>query len=101
MSHVSRHSNAIGLRNDILGADFGLQALIQTLNESTDQTYEELLSHLRETLIPQYDQKAQISSTHPLVRHSYRLYYTVLISIRVVRVWMRSSQYNICRYSGL
>ncbi|KAJ2914105.1 hypothetical protein MD484_g6327, partial [Candolleomyces efflorescens] len=41
-------------------------ALIRTLKESTNQTYEELLSHLRDILIPKYDQKAQISSSHPL-----------------------------------
>ncbi|KAF6753451.1 metacaspase-1 [Ephemerocybe angulata] len=41
-------------------------ALIQTLTTNLHQTYDELLAHLRELLIPQYHQKAQISCSHPL-----------------------------------
>ncbi|TEB26689.1 hypothetical protein FA13DRAFT_1737120 [Coprinellus micaceus] len=41
-------------------------ALVRSLKNNPSQTYEELLAHLREILIPEYDQKAQISSTHPL-----------------------------------
>jgi len=32
------------------------------------QSYEELLKHLRDILIPRYDQKAQISASRPVVR---------------------------------
>ncbi|KAF5310257.1 hypothetical protein D9619_010178 [Psilocybe cf. subviscida] len=41
-------------------------ALIQSMKTNPDQTYAELLSHLREILIPKYNQKAQMSGTHPL-----------------------------------
>ncbi|KAJ3528873.1 hypothetical protein NMY22_g9239 [Coprinellus aureogranulatus] len=41
-------------------------ALVRSLKNNTNQTYEELLAHLREILIPEYNQKAQISCTHPL-----------------------------------
>lgn len=41
--------------------------LMHPVENNTNQTYEELLAHLREILIPEYDQKAQISCTHPLV----------------------------------
>ncbi|KAF9477283.1 hypothetical protein BDN70DRAFT_116374 [Pholiota conissans] len=42
-------------------------AFIQALERNRNQTYEELLQHLRATLIPKYHQKAQISGTHPVV----------------------------------
>ncbi|KAF9042934.1 peptidase C14, caspase domain-containing protein [Panaeolus papilionaceus] len=41
-------------------------ALITTLKDNPHQTYEQLLRHLRDILIPKYDQKAQISGTHPV-----------------------------------
>ncbi|KDR79563.1 hypothetical protein GALMADRAFT_243660 [Galerina marginata CBS 339.88] len=41
-------------------------ALIQSLQNNPHQTYEELLKHLRDILIPKYHQKAQLSGTHPV-----------------------------------
>ncbi|KAF8188987.1 peptidase C14 [Pholiota molesta] len=41
-------------------------AFIQALEQNRNQTYDELLQHLRATLIPKYHQKAQISGTHPV-----------------------------------
>ncbi|KAF9531516.1 caspase domain-containing protein [Crepidotus variabilis] len=41
---------------------------IDALEGNPHQTYDELLMHLRHSLIPKYHQKAQISGTHPLVR---------------------------------
>ncbi|TFK18624.1 hypothetical protein FA15DRAFT_675142 [Coprinopsis marcescibilis] len=41
-------------------------ALIKSLEQNQRQTYEELLTHLRDILIPKYGQKAQISGSHPL-----------------------------------
>ncbi|KAJ3538378.1 hypothetical protein NMY22_g5188 [Coprinellus aureogranulatus] len=50
-----------------MGNAFSEQAtLIHLAENNTNQTYEELLAHLREILIPEYNQKAQISCTHPL-----------------------------------
>ncbi|PPQ93586.1 hypothetical protein CVT25_005466 [Psilocybe cyanescens] len=43
-----------------------------------NQTYEELLQHLRDILIPKYHQKAQLSGTHPVVR---TVYFFLFISI--------------------
>ncbi|KAF9558904.1 hypothetical protein CPC08DRAFT_536956 [Agrocybe pediades] len=41
-------------------------ALVQSLQNNPNQTYAELLKHLRDILIPKYHQKAQISGTHPV-----------------------------------
>ncbi|TEB21719.1 hypothetical protein FA13DRAFT_96360 [Coprinellus micaceus] len=41
-------------------------AFIRALEQDPHQTYDELLTHLRETLIPKYQQKAQISCTLPI-----------------------------------
>lgn len=41
-------------------------ALLQALHDKPTQTYDELLTHLREILIPKYGQKAQVSGSHPL-----------------------------------
>ncbi|KAH9476366.1 Metacaspase-1 [Psilocybe cubensis] len=41
-------------------------AFVQSLEGNPNQTYEELLQHLRDILIPKYHQKAQLSGTHPI-----------------------------------
>jgi hypothetical protein len=46
----------------------GLQALLETLHAKPNQTYDELITHLRELLVPKYGQKAQFSGSHPMVR---------------------------------
>ncbi|KAH6904088.1 peptidase C14, caspase domain-containing protein, partial [Coprinopsis sp. MPI-PUGE-AT-0042] len=42
-------------------------ALLEALHDKPTQTYDELLTHLRDILIPKYGQKAQVSGSHPLV----------------------------------
>ncbi|KAH6912309.1 metacaspase-1 [Coprinopsis sp. MPI-PUGE-AT-0042] len=45
---------------------FREQALLEALHDKPTQTYDELLTHLRDILIPKYGQKAQVSGSHPL-----------------------------------
>ena len=47
--------------------------ILHTAENNHDQTYDDLLAHLREILVPKYEQKPQISCTIPLVGSSKSL----------------------------
>ena len=73
-------------------------SLRRTAEQDPHQTYDELLTHLRETLIPKYQQKAQISCTLPIVSAVLDLVECLFLTkaTRSTRNWRSSS---ICKFT--